>query len=356
LVSVKLDKVTKRFGDFVAIRDITFEVHDGELFFLLGPSGCGKTTTLRIIAGFYKPDEGSVYFNDRLMNDIPPYERNIGMVFQNYALWPHMKVFDNIAYGLRVRRVPRKEIKKRVMEVLKLVKLEKYADRYPNQLSGGQQQRVALARALVVEPDVLLLDEPLSNLDAKLRAEMRFEIKRLQKMLKITTIYVTHDQSEALSMADRLAIMNFGTIEQIGTPREIYSRPKTKFVADFIGETNFIEGIIDEIDIENNVALVDTPLGIIEACLSDSSLKEGDKVICSIRPEAIKFISEKGAYNSVRAKLVNIMFFGAYEVYITEANGVELRILSFDVKIPPSKIGMEVNLFFKPEDVILLVM
>ncbi|RLF25672.1 MAG: ABC transporter ATP-binding protein, partial [Thermoprotei archaeon] len=256
MVSVKLVEVTKRFGDFVAVDHISFHVREGEFFTLLGPSGCGKTTTLRLIAGFYKPDEGEIYFDNKLVNDLPPWKRNIGMVFQNYALWPHMNVWDNIAYGLKVRKIPRREIEKRVKEAIRLVGLEGLEKRKPSQLSGGQQQRVALARALVIEPQVLLLDEPLSNLDAKVRAQLRVEIRKLQKKLKITTIYVTHDQEEALSISDRVAVMSHGRILQIGTPREVYENPSSRFIADFIGMSNFIEGTVKELH---------PPMALIEA-------------------------------------------------------------------------------------------
>jgi len=246
MTRVRLENVTKIYGSVVAADHITFEVESGELFTLLGPSGCGKTTTLRIIAGFEVPEEGKVYFDDEDVTFLKPYLRNTAMVFQNYALWPHMTVYDNVAYGLRIKRkqlgLTEEEIRKRVKWALELVKLEGLENRYPLQLSGGQQQRVALARALVVQPRVLLLDEPLSNLDAKLRIEMREEIKRLQKKLGITTIYVTHDQLEAMSISDRIAIMNKGKLLQYGPPREVYFRPNNLFVADFLGRSNILYG------------------------------------------------------------------------------------------------------------------
>ncbi|HDI02472.1 MAG TPA: sugar ABC transporter ATP-binding protein, partial [Ignisphaera sp.] len=218
MVNVKLENIRKTFGSVVAVDRIDLEIRDGEFMVLLGPSGCGKTTTLRIIAGLEKPDRGRVLFGDRDVTYLPPKDRNVSMVFQSYAVWPHMKVYDNIAFPLKIRRYPREEIDRRVRWAAELLKISDLLDRYPHQLSGGQRQRVAVARAIVVEPQVLLMDEPLSNLDAPLRALMRAEIKRLQKQLKITTIYVTHDQAEALTMADRIAVMNSGRIEQIGTP------------------------------------------------------------------------------------------------------------------------------------------
>ncbi|EHR78504.1 ABC transporter ATPase [Thermococcus litoralis DSM 5473] len=219
----------------------SLEAKPGEFLTLLGPSGCGKTTTLRIIAGFEKPDKGKIYFNDTVMNDVPPYERNIGIVFQDYALFPHMTVYDNISFGLKLRKLSKEEIKRRVSWALELVGLKGFEDRYPEQLSGGQQQRVALARALVIEPQLLLLDEPLSNLDAKIRERLRGEIKRIQKELGITTIYVTHDQEESMAISDRIAVMSVGKIEQIGNPLDLYYNPKNEFVARFLGLSNILE-------------------------------------------------------------------------------------------------------------------
>lgn len=240
MVSVELREILKILGDF-RLEIESLKAKEGEFLTLLGPSGCGKTTTLRIIAGFEKPDKGKVLFNSKVMNEIPPYERNIGIVFQDYALFPHMTVFKNIAFGLELRNLPREEIEKKVRWALKLVGLEGFENRYPEQLSGGQQQRVALARALVIEPEVLLLDEPLSNLDAKIRERLRGEIKRIQKELSITTIYVTHDQEEAMAISDRIAVMNDGRIEQVGKALELYYNPKTEFVAKFLGLSNILE-------------------------------------------------------------------------------------------------------------------
>ena len=242
MVGVTIENVTKRFGDVAAVEGVTLEIARGELFFLLGPSGCGKTTLLRMVAGFYTPDVGRIVFDDRDVTNVPPHKRNTGMVFQNYALWPHLTVEENVAYGLDVRDVSASERKDRVAKALETVRMQRYAGRSPNQLSGGQQQRVALARALVIEPDAVLLDEPLSNLDAKLRLEMREEIKRIHETIGITMIYVTHDQKEALSMADRLAVMKDGRVCQTGDPRAIYNHPRSAFVAGFIGETKHPAG------------------------------------------------------------------------------------------------------------------
>ncbi len=243
-----IEDVVKTYGDFNAVDGISVTVKDGEFFTLLGPSGCGKTTLLRMVAGFNSIDGGAIKFKDKVINDIPAHKRNTGMVFQSYAIFPHMTVFDNIAYGLKARQVPKDKIEERVMEVLSLVKMEAYRDRKPSKLSGGQQQRIALARAVVVNPDILLMDEPLSNLDAKLRVEMREVIKKIQNNLNITTIYVTHDQEEALAISDRIAVMNKGKIQQIGTPREIYLNPTNTFVADFIGSSTFLDCKIKQDD------------------------------------------------------------------------------------------------------------
>ncbi|NJE86070.1 ABC transporter ATP-binding protein [Thermococcus sp. CX2] len=240
MVRVELKNIIKAWENF-RLEIGYLEAKDGEFLTLLGPSGCGKTTTLRMIAGFEKPDKGEILFDGNVVNELPPYERNIGIVFQDYALFPHLTVFDNIAFGLEMKRLPRNEIERKVRWALELVGLEGLENRYPEQLSGGQQQRVALARALVIEPEVLLLDEPLSNLDAKIRERLRGEIKRIQRELGITTIYVTHDQEEAMAISDRIAVMNVGHVEQVGKPLELYYRPKTEFVARFLGLSNILE-------------------------------------------------------------------------------------------------------------------
>ncbi len=291
MVDVNIVKLTKRFGEVTAVDGASLHINEGEFFTLLGPSGCGKTTTLRLVAGFYRPDEGEIYFGEKLINRIPPNKRDTGMVFQNYALWPHMNVFNNVAYGLKLRKMTKREISKKVENALSLVELGGMGDRSPSQLSGGQQQRVALARALVIEPKVLLLDEPLSNLDAKLRVQMRIKIKEIQKELGITSIYVTHDQEEALCISDRTAVMNEGNIEQIGTPREIYEEPNNEFVADFIGLTNFMKGTVLEVREEEKLAVLETSHGNrIEALVRSGEVEKDQRILISVRPEAIEVI------------------------------------------------------------------
>src|SRR2546423_27951 len=282
---VSIQNLTKKFGDTLAVKSVSLEIDHQELFFLLGPSGCGKTTLLRLIAGFYQPDAGRILFGEKPMNGVPPHRRNTGMVFQNYALWPHMTVAENVAYGLDVRGVSATEKKQRVAETLAIVQMEKYADRTPNQLSGGQQQRVALARALVIRPDVLLLDEPLSNLDARLRLEMREEIRRIHGQTKITTSYVTHDQKEALSLADRMAVMRDGVIEQIGDPRTVYRSPANRFVADFIGESNWLAAQVEQVLPE--AVVLQTEVGVFSAA-TKLAFKAGEKVWLGFRPEAVQ--------------------------------------------------------------------
>jgi ABC-type Fe3+/spermidine/putrescine transport system ATPase subunit len=282
-MNIQLKDMVKRFGTLEAVSHVSLDIRDGELFTLLGPSGCGKTTILRLIGGFHKPDHGEVYFGDREVSGIPPYERNIGMVFQNYALWPHMTIFGNVAYGLKIKKTAPGETAARVNRALKLVNLTGLEQRYPGQLSGGQQQRVALARALVLNPDVLLLDEPLSNLDAKIRQQVRAEIRKLQKELAITAIYVTHDQEEALTLSDRIAVLDHGKLQQLGTPHDLYQRPENPFVADFIGINNLIAGEVREASAQGWL-VVETRFGRIK-CLNEGRFKTGDLCKVTVRPE-----------------------------------------------------------------------
>ena len=283
-MNIHLRDIAKQFGNTTAVDRVSLEIGDGELFTLLGPSGCGKTTLLRLIAGFYQPDGGEIRFGDRRVDGLPPYARNIGMVFQNYALWPHMTVRGNVTYGLRLRRLAAREIERRLAAGLARVNLAGLEDRYPGQLSGGQQQRVALARALVLNPDILLLDEPLSNLDAKIRVQVRGEIRALQRDLGITTVYVTHDQEEALSMSDRVAVMRDGRVQQVATPKALYERPVNRFVADFVGTNNFIPGVCKERF--DSHAIVETPLGAIRARAA-SDITPGSACVLAVRPENV---------------------------------------------------------------------
>ncbi len=288
MLAINLRKLRCEFGDVVAVRDIDLQIPAGELFFMLGPSGCGKTTILRMIAGFQEPTSGQVFFGNHDVTQVPAEKRNAGMVFQSYALWPHMSVFDNVAFGLQVRKVQSTEVKQRVMEALEMVRMAGLSERRPNQLSGGQQQRVALARAIVFRPGVLLLDEPLSNLDAKLRLEMRSEIRRICSEIKLTAVYVTHDQKEALSLADSMVVLRDGRIEQLGGARELYHRPRNRFVAEFLGETNFIAGVVGSSDPAG--CMVETAVGCLQC--STGGLATGTHVAIHIRPESLRIVNE----------------------------------------------------------------
>ncbi len=317
-----LKNLTKKFDDVMAVDHVNLEVEEGEFVTLLGPSGCGKTTTLRTIAGFYVPDEGEVYFNDRLMNNVPPNKRNTAMCFQSYALFPHMNVWENIAFGLKMRKVPEAEQKKRVQKALEMLSLVGFEKRKPAQLSGGQQQRVALARAIVTEPDILLFDEPLSNLDAKLRVQVRVEIREMQKRLGITSIYVTHDQDEALAISDRIVVMNQGRIEQVGDPHTIYLYPKTAFVAGFIGIANIFTGRLRER--QGNRLLLDTPFGQVWVKSEGVEARAGEEVRFSFRPEDMVLYRE-GMANRIRATIVHAIFMGDSTDLFVDVQGQRLR-------------------------------
>ena len=355
-VKIRLQDLTKCFDRVTAVDHVTLDIEDSELFFLLGPSGCGKTTVLRLVAGFYTPDKGELFFHDRLMNRVPPQERNTGMVFQNYALWPHMDVSKNVEYGLEIRKIARKKRVEKVKQALAVVRMEAYSDRYPNQLSGGQQQRVALARALVIEPDVLLLDEPLSNLDARLRLEMRDEITRIHQETRITTIYVTHDQKEALSMADRMAVMKEGKIVQVGTPRDIYRQPQNRFIADFIGETNLLSGVVAEVNPHQGWMRVDTPYGPVYSTFLLDGLCLGTEVYCSIRPESLTFARphETTCRNRLKAVIDTIVYLGEIEQYrLLIRDGRALKMTISNPEASARKRGEPVEVMFPPKDVVI---
>lgn len=320
---VELDGVNKIYGTNHVVKDLELKVEEGEFLTLLGSSGCGKTTTLRMIAGFEEPSSGSIKVEGESIEEKQPFERNVNTVFQSYALFPHKTIFDNIAYGLKMKKVPKKEIKERVTEMMKLVQLEGFEKRYPSQLSGGQKQRVAIARALINKPRVLLLDEPLGALDLKLRKQMQLELKRLQKKLNITFIYVTHDQEEALTMSDRIAIMHDGILDQLGTPSEIYESPKTKFVATFIGETNIFDGTISYIKDNNVQVMVEN--GFISGV--GESFKFGEYITVSVRPEKMKFSKEPVDGFGIIGIVKDYVYVGSViKCIVTLPNGNELKI------------------------------
>jgi iron(III) transport system ATP-binding protein len=347
MTSVRIEHITKMFGATKALDDINLTIEAGELFFLLGPSGCGKSTLLRLIAGLHEPTAGRIYFNDRDVTDLGTEKRNAVMCFQSYALWPHMSVEENIRFGLEVRGLDRAQQQRRVDEAMRLVQMETLARRKPNQLSGGQQQRVALARALVVKPDCLLLDEPLSNLDAKLRLDMRGEIRKICRSAGLTAIYVTHDQKEALSIADRMAILNAGKIEQIGRPQDLYLRPDSKFIANFMGETNFIEGTMRE----RNV--VETALGSITTT-TVANATVGQRVLVSLRPEAIQ-LGEGGKENVFDGVVHDTLYLGEVAQHQVKIGAVNLKVFELNPKFVARDEATEpAKVWFDPEDVVVL--
>ena len=348
-VSIGFNNLIKRYGDSTVIPGLSLKIRKGEFFTLLGPSGCGKTTLLRMVAGFNSIEGGEIHFNDRLMNDVPPKDRNIGMVFQNYAIFPHLTVKKNIAFGLENRKLPKDEIHKKVDHILKVVKIHEFKDRLPESLSGGQQQRVALARAIVIHPNVLLMDEPLSNLDAKLRIEMRNAIKEIQKDIGITTIYVTHDQEEAMAISDRIAVMKLGEIQHVGTPQNIYQRPSNIFVATFIGRTNILEGKLTahneniELRFDNNYKVIMDNLEV--------SVEEGKEipVKASVRPE--EFIIDKNG-SGIKAKIISSIFLGLNTHYFVELeSGDRAEIIQESTIGEILEPGIEIGLKVKKEKI-----
>lgn len=340
MTALRIDHITKHFDGTLALDAINLQIAAGELFFLLGPSGCGKTTLLRLIAGLHEPTSGRIYFGDRDVTSLGTDRRNAVMCFQNYALWPHMTVRQNVAFGLEVRKVPVAEMSRRIDETLKLVQLEAYASRKPNQLSGGQQQRVALARALAVKPDCLLLDEPLSNLDAKLRLEMRGEIRRICKTSGITTIYVTHDQKEAMSIADRIAVLKEGKLLQVGTPGELYRSPVSSFVAGFMGQTNLLP-VISSAD-----GGYETPAGRINMAKTVSGAK-----LLSIRPEQIRFAGSGVGANRLSGRVSESMFLGESSEHVVTVGEQKIRLTCTP---PRFDVANKVEIEFDPKDVVAL--
>lgn len=336
-LDVELRNVYKFFNQEPAVHGVDLDVRQGEFFSILGPSGCGKTTTLRLIAGFERVDAGKLLIQGQSMADVPPYRRPVNTVFQSYALFKHLNVWENIAFGLRLKRVSPTEITSRVTEALRLVKMEGLRSRFPHQLSGGQQQRVALARALVNRPAVVLLDEPLGALDLKLRKEMQMELSNLHKELNLTFIMVTHDQEEALSLSDRIAVMNQGKIEQVGTPNEIYEHPQTSFVADFIGDTNLFSGEITEVDAEEIKVITKTGLAIIVHRQENTPVELSQPIVVSIRPEKIQLSIYPPSIvnNCFEGRLVNIMYLGTHVTYVLKlSNGIHINVLQ------PNTIGL----------------
>ncbi len=348
MTAVHLDHITKRFDETVALDDIDLRINAGELFFLLGPSGCGKSTLLRLIAGLHEPTSGRILLNDRDVTNLHTDQRHAVMVFQSYALWPHMTVRENVRFGLSVRKVDRAEQERRIDDVLQLVEMTPYASRKPNQLSGGQQQRVALARALAVRPDCLLLDEPLSNLDAKLRHEMRSEIRRICKTAGFTTIYVTHDQKEALSVADRIAVLKAGRLAQVGTPSELYHRPRSAFVADFIGQTNLLAGKI--VRRAGSTVEIETAAGKFRAAHAESN---GENVTISIRPEQMQIIRGAGTdgKNRMVGRPIETTFLGEASEHVLLVGNETIKVISAP---PMFQVPEQMTVEFDPEDVVVL--
>jgi iron(III) transport system ATP-binding protein len=355
MIAITIEHLVKTFGGTVALDGVTLRVEPGELFFLLGPSGCGKTTLLRNIAGFYTPDSGRILFGDEDVTHLPPHRRNTGMMFQSYALWPHMTVAQNVAFGLVERKVAKAEIDRRVAEALESVKMAPYASRKIAQLSGGQQQRVALARALVIRPRALLLDEPLSNLDAKLRLEMRTEIRRVCKEAGLTAIYVTHDQKEALSISDRMAILEGGRIAQIGDPQSVYRRPTSRVVADFIGETNFLEGKIA--DAADGHATVETPLGPFLGVVSDPEWRPtpGEAATLSVRPESWRIEFTHALRNSAAGRIGDSTYLGEVAQYQFQTSaGPALKIFELNPDLSRRPQDRELFATADPNDIVVL--
>jgi len=356
---IEIQNLFKRFKNVVAVNHINLEVNHGEMLTLLGPSGCGKTTTLRCIAGLEKPEEGDIVIDGKPMLShgfVQPSKRGIGMVFQNYAVWPHMKVYSNIIYGLKIQKIPRQRIRERAQQVLELVGLKGLEDRYPAQLSGGQQQRVALARALVGNPKVLLLDEPLSNLDAKLREELRFEIKSLVRRMGITSVYVTHDQAEAMVISDRIVVMDSGDVVQIGTAQEIYQKPANRFVADFIGTMNFMSAEVVQVLQDTDEVYVRTEFSEKMLCQSPNTTTTtpGKEVYASIRPEDVEVFTEppQGRENLYKGTIAHKAYLGNFLYLFVSVNDTMIRV-QVQYHLPQEE-GEEIYLSLNPKKCMIL--
>ena len=354
---IEVSDLVVRYGDVTAVHGINFDIAPGELVTLLGPSGCGKTTTLRAVAGLETPSSGSIRLNGETVygaaerRNVPAEKRGVSMVFQSYAIWPHMTVFDNVAYGLRVRKLPQAEVRANVARVLGLVQMQDYADRPASKLSGGQQQRVAVARAIAFSPNVLLFDEPLSNLDAKLRAEMRVELRELQRRLDITSLYVTHDQEEALAISDRVIVMNGGLIEQIGSPEEIYNRPRSRFVADFVGSANLIKGQVRGPADTPGTLIFEAEGGIRLEVVPSDVARDGQDTV-ALRSSYIHLVHVSGSHNAIPGRIHRRMFHGDFIQYVVDWPAGQLI-----VRRPPTELfdeGSEVTVSFAPEHAVLL--
>jgi ABC-type Fe3+/spermidine/putrescine transport system ATPase subunit len=351
-----LEGVTKTFGSAAppAIDGVSFEVRQGEFFSLLGPSGCGKSTLLRSVAGFVTPDAGRITIQGQDVTRQPPYRRDTAMVFQNYALFPHLTVEDNVAFGLRYRHVPAKERPGRVAEALELVRLDGLGKRYPSELSGGQQQRVAIARAVATRPALLLLDEPLSNLDFRLRVQMRSELLRIQRDIGVTTIFVTHDQGEAFSMSDRVVVLNAGKVLQVGTPQDIFERPSDPFIVDFIGGTNALDCVVTRTDAAGSVLTTRNGMTIMADPSPAGVAAVGRRVTVHLREEQLRLASEREAKNSFPATIVQAQYFGATFAYLVDTNGLELRVSLPNTPRNSFAVGAHVHLSFDPESVVVV--
>ena len=355
-VSIIMKDLVKTFGSTRAVDHISLTIEPGELFFLLGPSGCGKTTLLRCIAGFHAPESGSIHMGDHEVTKLPPHQRDTGMVFQSYALWPHMTVAQNVAFGLEMRKISKEETAERVRDALAMVQMTDRAEHKPNQLSGGQQQRVALARALVIHPKCLLLDEPLSNLDAKLRLEMRTEIRRICKEAGLTAIYVTHDQKEALSVADRLAVLNGGIVEQCGTPQDVYLRPTSTFAAGFIGETNFLNGTVKEVS--DGLLNVETPLGTWTSTHGVDAFQAGAEVTLSLRPETLRLgNAPSDTHNTFDGIVHDTIYLGEvaqHQVRLGGDSGQNMKVFDLNPRILARDGEQSAQVWVESQDVVVL--